>query len=244
MRGPLAFLYGVAAYLAGLVALLYLIGFSGNLLVPKSVDSGPAGPWGTALGLDLALLALFGIQHSVMARPGFKRWWGRFVPLTVQRSTFVLATCAVLALMFWLWLPIRAPVFWQVHGDAGVRLVWGLFGLGWSLALVSSFLINHFELFGLQQVFARLKGLPPADPRFETPLLYRYVRHPLYAGILLSLWAVPVMTAGRLLLAAGFSAYIFVGVAFEERDLLLQFGERYRSYRAQVGMLLPWRSRT
>lgn len=244
MRGVLSLFYGVAAYMAGLAALLYLIGFSGNLLVPKSVDIGPGAPWIQALSIDLALLVLFGLQHSVMARRGFKRRWTRLIPAAVERSTYVLATCAVLALMFWLWVPVAAPVVWRVEGDAGLTLLWSLFWLGWSLVLVSTFLINHCELFGLQQVFARLKGREPPPTRFETPLLYRYVRHPLYVGLLLSLWAVPVMTAGRLLFAIGLSAYILIGIGFEERDLLLQFGERYRRYRAEVGMLLPRRTRT
>ncbi|MBX3619696.1 MAG: isoprenylcysteine carboxylmethyltransferase family protein [Rhizobacter sp.] len=241
MRGLLSFLYGVAAYAACLAALLYLIGFSGNLLVPTSVDAGAAAPWGQALGVDLLLLALFGLQHSVMARRGFKRWWTRVVPPAVERSTYVVATCAVLALMFRFWRPIEAPVVWRVQHEAAVLLLWAVFALGWGLVLVSTFLINHFELFGLQQVFARLVRREPPEARFRTPLLYRYVRHPLYLGLLLSFWAVPVMTAGHLLFAAGMSAYILVGIAFEERDLLAQFGERYRRYRAEVGMLLPWR---
>ena len=239
MRGLLSFCYGVAAYMAGLVALLYLIGFSGNLLVPKSVDVGAGAPWAVALGTNLLLLALFGVQHSVMARRGFKRWWTRVVPPAVERSTYVLATCAVLALMFRFWVPIEAPVVWRVEHGAGVALLWGLFGLGWLLVLVSSFLINHFELFGLQQVHARLTQRTVPESPFTTPLLYRYVRHPLYVGLLLSLWAVPVMTTGRLLFALGFSVYILIGIAFEERDLLRQFGDRYRTYREQVGMLVP-----
>jgi len=239
MRGLLSFLYGVAAYLACLVALLYFIGFSGNLLVPKSVDVGTSAPLAEALGTDVLLLVLFGVQHSVMARRGFKRWWMRVVPPAVERSTYVVAACAVLALMFRFWVPIEAPVVWQLEHRAGEALLWGLFGLGWLLALVSTFLIDHFELFGLEQVFARLRRRAATEARFRTPLLYRYVRHPLYAGFLLTFWSVPVMTAGRLLFALGFSAYILIGIAFEERDLLRQFGERYRRYREQVGMLIP-----
>jgi len=239
MRGLFSFLYGVAAYVACLAIQLYLIGFSGNLLVPKSVDFGASAPWAEALGTDVLLLALFGIQHSVMARRGFKRWWTRVVPPAVERSAYVTATCAVLALMFWFWVPIEAPVVWRVQHSAVVALLWGLFALGWSLALVSTFLIDHFELFGLQQVFARLTQRAVPEAQFKTPLLYRYVRHPLYVGLLLSLWSVPVMTAGRLLFALGFSAYILIGIAFEERDLLRQFGERYRTYREQVAMLIP-----
>ena len=239
MRGLLSFLYGLAAYAACLATLLYLIGFSGNLLVPKSVDLGGGAPGIEALGMDLLLLALFGVQHSVMARRGFKRWWTRVVPPALERSTYMVATCAVLVLVFRFWVPIEAPVVWQVEHSAGVALLWGLFGLGWSLVLVSTFLIDHFELFGLQQVFASLRRRAPPEARFKTPLLYRYVRHPLYAGLLLSFWSAPVMTAGRLLFALGLSAYILIGIAFEERDLLQQFGERYRQYREQVGMLIP-----
>ena len=233
----------MAAYVACLAALLYFVGFSGNLFVPKSVDAGAGAPWFEALVTDLLLFALFGVQHSVMARQGFKRWWARVVPPPVERSTYVVATCVVLALMFWFWVPIVAPLVWQVEHRTGVALLWSLFGLGWLLVLVSTFLINHFELFGLQQVFARLTQRALPEPQFRTPLLYRYVRHPLYAGLLLSFWSVPVMTAGRLLFAIGFSAYILIGIAFEERDLLERFGERYRRYRAEVGMLLPRRSR-
>ena len=244
MRGLFSFLYGMTAYVACLVALLYFIGFSGNLLVPKSVDVGASAPWAEALAIDLVLLALFGVQHSVMARRGFKRWWTRVVPAAVERSTYVAATSLVLALLFWFWVPIEAPVVWRVVDSFGMALLWGLFGLGWVLVLVSTFLINHFELFGLQQVFARLTQRAMPETQFKTPLLYRYVRHPLYVGLLLSFWAVPVMTAGRLLFALGCSVYILIGIGFEERDLVAQFGERYRRYRAEVGMLLPRRSRS
>jgi protein-S-isoprenylcysteine O-methyltransferase Ste14 len=239
MRGLLTLIYGVAAYVAGIATLLYFIGFSANLLVPKSVDLGTSAPWVEALGTNLLLLILFGMQHSVMARRSFKQWWTHIVPPAVERSTFMVATCVVLALMFWFWTPIPAPVVWQVTPNAGVALVWSLFGFGWLLVLVSTFLIDHFELFGLKQVFARLKQRAPAETRFRTPLLYRFVRHPLYAGFLLTFWSVPTMTVGRLVFALGFTAYILIGIGFEERDLLLQFGERYRLYRKHVGMLIP-----
>jgi protein-S-isoprenylcysteine O-methyltransferase Ste14 len=239
MRRLLSFLYGLVAYAASLAVQLYLIGFSADVLVPKSVDSGAAAPLGEAVVIDLLLLALFGVQHSVMARSGFKRWFARVVPPALERSTYVLATCAVLATMFWLWVPIAAPVVWRVESTAGAVLLWTLFALGWSLALVSTFLIDHFELFGLRQAFASATLRPPPEPQLQTPLLYRHVRHPLYAGLMLSLWAVPMMTGGRLLFALGLSAYILIGIAFEERDLLQRFGERYRAYREQVGMLVP-----
>lgn len=239
MRALFSVLYGLAAYLLFQATLLYFIGFSANLFVPRSVDVGPAATWPTALGIDLLLLALFGLQHSVMARQGFKRWWTRLVPAVVERSTYCVATCAVLALMFWCWLPITVPLVWQVENRVGVALLWGLFWTGWLIALVSTFLIDHFELFGLRQVFLRLRQRPLPEAHFRTPLLYRCVRHPLYTGFLLTFWSVPVMTAGRLLFALGFSAYILIGIAFEERDLVRQFGEHYRRYRKQVGMLLP-----
>ena len=247
MRGLLSFLYGVAAYAACLAILMYLIGFSGNVLVPRSVDVGSSRPWLDAIAVDLMLLALFGIQHSVMARRGFKRWWTRVVPPAIERSTYMLATCAVLALMFWFWVPIAAPIVWSVEHRAGVAVLWALFGVGWVMVLVSTHLIDHFELFGLRQVWARLTQRALPDAQFRTPFLYRHVRHPLYVGFLLAFWAVPVMTAGRLLFALGFSTYILIGIAFEERDLLQQFGQRYRTYREQVGMLIPharWPKRT
>ncbi|MEO7938266.1 MAG: methanethiol S-methyltransferase [Burkholderiaceae bacterium] len=239
MRGLLSFMYGVAAYVACLAALLYFIGFSGNLLVPKSVDIGTKKALAEALVTDLLLLVLFGVQHSVMARQGFKRWWTRVVPPAVERSTYVVATCVVLALLFWFWVPITTPVVWQVANKTGITTLWTLFDLGWVLVVVSTFLLNHFELFGLQQVFFRLTDRTVPHAEFRTPMLYRYVRHPLYLGLLLGMWSVPVMTAGHLLFSLGLSLYILIGIAFEERDLLRQFGERYRIYKQQVGMLIP-----
>ena len=241
MRGLLSFVYGVAAYLLCQVVLLYFVGFSGNLLVPRSVDVGPGAPWPDAVMTDLVLLALFGIQHSVMARRSFKRWWTRIVPPTLERSTYVVATCAVLMLLFWFWIPIQSPVVWHVEHPVGVAALWSLFGLGWGVVLVSTFLLNHFELFGLQQVFAGMTKRALPEAHFRTPMLYRHVRHPLYLGLLMGLWSVPTMTSGRLLFALGLTAYILIGIAFEERDLLRLFGERYRTYQEQVGMLFPRR---
>ena len=244
MGAIFSLLYGLTAYAACLAALLYLIGFSGGVLVPRSVDHGPSATLAEALCVDALLLSLFAIQHSVMARQSFKRWWTRRVPQPVERSTYVLATSLVLALFFWQWRPIAAPLVWRIENAAAVQLLWATFWLGWGLVLVSTFLINHFELFGLHQVFARLTGRDMPASEFRTPLLYRYVRHPLYLGLLLSLWAVPAMSAGHALFSAGLSAYIFVGISLEERDLVAQFGERYRRYAAEVGMLLPRRSRS
>lgn len=241
MGAIVSFLYGVAAYAAGVAALVYLIGFCGGVPVPKSVDAGAAAPLAQALLVDLLLPGLFGVQHSVMARGAFKRWWTRMVPQPVERSTYVLATSLVLAFVFWQWRPIPGPVVWRIGNPAAAQLLWAIFWLGWALVLLSTFLINHFELFGLQQVFARLTGREMHASEFRTPLLYRYVRHPLYLGLLLGLWGVPVMTSGHLLFSMGLTSYIFIGIWFEERDLIAQFGERYRRYRAEVGMLLPGR---
>jgi protein-S-isoprenylcysteine O-methyltransferase Ste14 len=239
MRGLLSFLYGLAAYTVGLATLSYFIGFSANLLVPKSVDVGGSAPWPQALATNLLLLALFGVQHSVMARRGFKQWWTRMVPAAVERSTFMVATSAVLVLLFWFWVPIPAPVVWRVESGTGATVLWSLFALGWLLVLLSTFQIDHFELFGLRQTFARLKQRAVPEARFLTPWLYRLVRHPLYLGFLLGFWCVPVMTGGRLLFAGGLSIYILIGIFFEERDLVRTFGDRYRAYREQVGMLIP-----
>jgi protein-S-isoprenylcysteine O-methyltransferase Ste14 len=239
VRKWLSFLYGACAYLASQATLLYFIGFSGNLLVPRSVDVGATAPWAEAVLNDLLLVALFGLQHSVMARRSFKAWWAGVVPEVVERSTYVVATCAVLALLFLFWIPVPAPVVWNVEHRVGVALLWSLFWAGWLLAGVSTFLLDHFELFGLKQVLAPLVRHVAPEAVFRTPLLYRHVRHPLYAGFLLTFWAMPVMTAGRFLFALAFTAYIAVGIAFEERDLIRQFGERYLRYREQVGMLVP-----
>jgi protein-S-isoprenylcysteine O-methyltransferase Ste14 len=242
MGALLSFLYGVVAYGACVAALLYLIGFSGNVLAPKSVDVGASAPMAEALCINVLLLGLFAVQHSTMARRAFKRWWTRIVPPAVERSTYVLATSFVLALLVWQWRPIPAPILWRMDA-AAAQVLWAVFWLGWALVLVSTFLINHFELFGLHQVFARLTGRGMPASQFVTPLFYRYVRHPLYLGLLLSFWSVPVMTAGHLLFSLGATGYIFVGIWFEERDLIVQFGERYRRYRAEVGMLVPRRHR-
>jgi protein-S-isoprenylcysteine O-methyltransferase Ste14 len=176
-----------------------------------------------------------------MARRSFKAWWTRIVSPAVERSTFVLATSLVLALLLWQWRPISEPVIWHVENSATVKLLWVVFWFGWAVLLISTFLINHFELFGLRQVFAHLLGRELPKPEFRTPLFYRYVRHPIYLGFLLAFWATPVMTAGHLLFSIGCTGYILVGIWFEERDLIAQFGDRYLRYRNQVGMLLPSR---
>jgi protein-S-isoprenylcysteine O-methyltransferase Ste14 len=241
MGAFLSFLYGLAVYVFFQATFLYVIAFQGNLFVPKSIDSGAPVPLAEALTVDLFLLGLFAVQHSVMARRSFKRWWTRIVPPAVERSTFVLAASLVLALLVWQWRPISEPVIWSVESAVGSEVLWAVFWLGWAVLLISTFLINHFELFGLRQVFARLIGHEPPRPEFRTPFFYRYVRHPIYLGLLLGFWAAPVMTAGHLLFAIGCTGYILIGIWFEERDLVAQFGDRYRRYRDQVGMLVPSR---
>jgi len=234
-------LYGLVAYALCLGTLLYAIGFVGNLFVPKAIDTGAPVFLADALLVNLLLLGLFAVQHSVMARRSFKRWWARIVPPAMERSTYVLAASLALALILWQWRPIPEPVVWNVESRTGANLLWAVFWLGWAVMLLSTFLINHFELFGLRQVYARLAGRELPEPAFRTPLLYRYVRHPLYLGLLLGFWAAPVMTAGHLLFSIGCTGYILVGIWFEERDLIARFGDQYRRYRNQVGMLLPRR---
>ena len=241
MASVLAVGYSLTTYLLFAVVFLYAIGFAGDIVVPKSIDSGTAGPLLQSVVADLVLLGVFAIQHTVMARRGFKRWWTRIVPAAVERSTYVLAATLALALVLWQWQPIPEPVLWSVQSAGGRAMIAVVFWLGWGLLLASSFLINHFELFGLSQPLARASGRPIPEPVFRTPLFYRYVRHPLYLGFLLGFWATPVMTAGHLLFALGTTGYILVGIWFEERDLVHHFGAQYRVYRARVGMLVPWR---
>jgi protein-S-isoprenylcysteine O-methyltransferase Ste14 len=234
-----SFVYGAIVYVFFLATFLYAVGFAGNVLVPRSVDVGPQSPLWEALAVNLALLGLFAVQHSVMARRSFKRWWTRIVPPQVERSTYVLAASLALAVLLHQWRPIPQPVIWSVTNPAAVLVLQVIFWLGWGVLLLSTFLINHFELFGLRQVYAHYTGRSLPVLEFRTPLLYRHVRHPLYLGFLLAFWAAPVMTAGHLLFAVATTAYILIGIWFEERDLVAQFGERYRTYRKQVGMLVP-----
>jgi protein-S-isoprenylcysteine O-methyltransferase Ste14 len=237
----ISLVYGVGVYVFFLATFCYAIAFAGNLWVPKTIDSGAAGGVAEAVLVNVALLLVFGLQHSIMARRSFKRWWTTIVSPAVERSTFVLASSLALALLLWQWRPIAEPVIWRVENPAAVVAVWVVFWLGWAILLLATFLINHFELFGLRQVFSRLIGREIPESEFRTPFIYRYVRHPIYLGFLLGFYATPVMTAGHLLFAIGATGYILVGIWFEERDLIAQFGERYRQYRNQVGMLLPFR---
>ena len=238
MAGLIAFLYGIAAYAVFLVTILYAIGFVGNVGVPKSIDSGEPGSLGGALIVNTLLLGLFAAQHSVMARQGFKRCWTRFVPPSVERSTYVLFASLVLLLIFWQWRPIPEPV-WTVEHPIAVVALNAIYWFGWGMLVVSTFLLSHFELFGISQVFARLVGRQLPEPVFKTPLLYRNVRHPLYLSFLIVFWSTPVMTAGHLLFSLATTAYILVAVQLEERDLIQLFGDQYRRYRREVAMLFP-----
>lgn len=229
---------GVLAYVFFFLTFLYLVGFVAGLpLLPRSVDHGPAATLMMAIPVDLALIALFGVQHSVMARPGFKRGWTRIVPPALERSVYITLASLVLIVLFAGWRPI-AGVVWSL--PTGIApLIWGLFLLGWALVLLSTFLINHFELFGLQQVWLHLRERTAVAPRFYQPWLYRLVRHPLYLGFFIAFWATPRMTFGHLLLALGMSAYMLIAIRYEERDLVALFGAEYQAYQARVGMLIP-----
>lgn len=230
--------YGAFCYGFALAVILYAFCFVEGLLVPKTIDSGPAGAVVTAVVVDLGLLGLFAIQHSFMARQDFKRWWTKIVPEPIERSTYVLLSSAALTLLFVFWRPMPS-VIWSVGGLWALAL-WGLSGLGWATALYATFLIDHFDLFGLKQVGAFRDGRAPASSGFREPSLYKVVRHPLYTGFLLAFWAAPLMTLGHLIFAIIITVYIVVAVQFEERDLVDAFGDTYRDYRRRVSMLVPW----
>lgn len=230
--------FALVAYAIFFATFLYLIAFVGNLpFVPVTVDRGPGAPLGIALLINIGLIALFGLQHSVMARQGFKRAWKRLVPEPAERSVYVLAASGTLIILFAFWRPIEG-VIWSLSGTAAAVL-WALFALGWLIVLFSTFLINHFELFGLQQAWLHLRGRQAAAPQFRQPLFYRLVRHPLYAGFFVAFWATPYMSYGHLILALGMSAYMLIAIRYEERDLVGIFGHDYEEYRQRVGMLTP-----
>lgn len=243
MNRILTFVYGVLCYAIFFVTFLYAAGFMGNFVVPKSIDGPPQVTLGLALLVNLALLGLFAVQHSVMARPAFKAWWTRIVPVAAERSTYVLFSSLALILLFWLWQPMGG-VIWDVSSRAGQIICYSLFAFGWLLVLVTTFLINHFDLFGLRQVWYFLRGKTYQPLRFVTPGPYKMVRHPLYVGWLFAFWATPTMTVAHLVFALGTTAYILLAIRWEERDLADFHGEHYAAYRRSVPMLLPFRTRT
>jgi methanethiol S-methyltransferase len=238
MSRVLAFIYGVICYVTFLCTFLYGIGFVGNVLVPKSVDSPPAVPLGQALLVDAALLGIFAIQHSVMARQWFKRAWIRIVPPPIERSTFVLFASLALLLLFWKWEPMGGVV-WNVEKPAARMTLQGLSLAGGVIVMISTYSIDHFDLFGLRQVYLHLKGREYTPPGFRTPAFYNYVRHPMYFGLVLAFWATPAMTLAHLVFALAMTGYILIGIQLEERDLLHFHGDAYQAYRNRVSMLFP-----
>ncbi len=239
MKRALALLYGLLAYVFFFGTFLYAIGFVGNVLVPKSIDTGRPSPILPAVIIDAVLLSIFALQHSIMARQGFKRQWTRVVSWYVERTTYVVAATCALALLLWQWRPIPATV-WDLRGTAFGSFLAVTFWIGWGILLLSTFLINHFELFGLQQVWGYARGVEFQRPAFKSPALYRMVRHPIYLGFVIAFWSAPLMTVGHLLFSVATTGYILVGIFFEERDLISHYGDVYREYRSRVPMLIPF----
>jgi protein-S-isoprenylcysteine O-methyltransferase Ste14 len=233
-----ALAYGVITYAIFFATFAYAAGWVGNILVAQSIDSAPVIPLGSALLINIGLLAVFALQHSIMARPGFKRWWTRYVPKPIERSTFVLFSSLLLIALFVFWQPLGSIV-WQVQDPVLAGICYGFFGLGWAIVLISTLLINHFDLFGLRQVWLYFRGIPYTPLKFHEPGFYKYVRHPLYVGWLLAFWVTPTMTVTHLVFALVTTAYILAAIRFEERDLIAEHGQKYIDYRKRVPMLIP-----
>ena len=238
MRGLLSAIYSACAYILFFVTFCYAIGFVENAIVPKTIDSGPVGDPLISVLINSALLAVFALQHSIMARPAFKRAWTKIVPAEAERSTYVVAASLALALLLWQWRPLPDLV-WSISDPTLATVATAISWAGFGIVLLSTFLISHFHLFGVSQGFARMLRLKAPDDQFVTPFLYRWIRHPLYLGFIIAFWAAPHMSVGHLFFAIATTAYIFIGIFLEERDLVAAFGERYREYRRKVGMLVP-----
>jgi len=238
MKRTIFFLYGLIAYLLFFGTFLYAFGFVGNLFVPKSIDGEPQVSLMNALLINGSLLLLFAVQHSIMARPAFKKWWTQFVPEPIERSTYVLLSSLCLLLLVWQWQPMGGFV-WRIENATGKAILTGLFVTGWLIVFLSTLMINHFDLFGLRQVWFYFTGRKYEPLRFRVPFFYKYMRHPLYFGWLIAFWATPVMSAAHLLFAVLTTGYIFVAIVFEEKDLMTQFGKNYREYKKKVPMIFP-----
>lgn len=232
--------YGIVSYIVFFLSFLYAIGFVGNIIVPKTIDSGEPGPIAASIVINMLLLALFAIQHSVMARPGFKQWFTKFIPAVIERSTYVLLSSLILFLLFFLWQPMPG-VIWNVESSIGSKILIGTFWFGWVFVLLSTFMINHFDLFGLRQVYINFKGQEYSHLEFRIVGLYKLCRHPIMLGFIIAFWATPMMTVGHLLFAATTTIYIFIALQFEEHDLIELFGDVYKNYQNKVPMVFPFK---